>query len=177
MCITPCHRRAIKDAAYLLATADALPPTAPFSNTLTAGRSIPGMQLKASRSISLNVSFFNILFVQAHGLFWRNPFTASPEKCRCAELVDAAVLLATHASMHAVGYSLLGAQELGLKMLDWMWARGWDDVHGGLFYFRLYKHPRVSGMKYQCVPKSFDIVCVPQGRARQTSTRVSCIGR
>jgi hypothetical protein len=27
-------------------------------------------------------------------------------------------------------------QELGLKMLDWMWARGWDSEHGGLFYFR-----------------------------------------
>lgn len=27
-------------------------------------------------------------------------------------------------------------QELGLKMLDWMWARGWDEEHGGLFYFR-----------------------------------------
>lgn len=27
-------------------------------------------------------------------------------------------------------------QELGLKMLDWMWARGWDEDHGGLFYFR-----------------------------------------
>ena len=21
-------------------------------------------------------------------------------------------------------------------MLDWMWARGWDEEHGGLFYFR-----------------------------------------
>jgi len=21
-------------------------------------------------------------------------------------------------------------------MLDWMWTRGWDDQHGGLFYFR-----------------------------------------
>jgi len=25
---------------------------------------------------------------------------------------------------------------LGCRMLDWMWARGWDDRHGGLFYFR-----------------------------------------
>ncbi|MFM8272592.1 MAG: AGE family epimerase/isomerase [Gemmata sp.] len=25
---------------------------------------------------------------------------------------------------------------LGLTILDWMWARGWDDEHGGLFYFR-----------------------------------------
>ena len=26
--------------------------------------------------------------------------------------------------------------EMGLKMLDWMWKRGWDEKHGGLFYFR-----------------------------------------
>ena len=26
--------------------------------------------------------------------------------------------------------------ELGCKMLDWMWARGWDTGHGGIFYFR-----------------------------------------
>jgi N-acylglucosamine 2-epimerase len=26
--------------------------------------------------------------------------------------------------------------ELGCMILDWMWARGWDDEHGGLFYFR-----------------------------------------
>jgi N-acylglucosamine 2-epimerase len=26
--------------------------------------------------------------------------------------------------------------QLGLRMLDWMWKRGWDDEHGGLFYFR-----------------------------------------
>lgn len=26
--------------------------------------------------------------------------------------------------------------ELGCKMLDWMWARGWDPGHGGIFYFR-----------------------------------------
>lgn len=25
---------------------------------------------------------------------------------------------------------------LGVTMLDWMWARGWDEEHGGLFYFR-----------------------------------------
>jgi N-acylglucosamine 2-epimerase len=25
---------------------------------------------------------------------------------------------------------------LGCRMLDWMWTRGWDDQHGGLFYFR-----------------------------------------
>lgn len=27
-------------------------------------------------------------------------------------------------------------QQLGLNMLDWMWHRGWDPTHGGLFYFR-----------------------------------------
>lgn len=26
--------------------------------------------------------------------------------------------------------------QLGCKMLEWMWARGWDEEHGGLFYFR-----------------------------------------
>jgi N-acylglucosamine 2-epimerase len=26
--------------------------------------------------------------------------------------------------------------ELGCQMLDWMWERGWDKEHGGLFYFR-----------------------------------------
>ncbi|MDX1930339.1 MAG: AGE family epimerase/isomerase [Pirellulaceae bacterium] len=26
--------------------------------------------------------------------------------------------------------------QLGCDMLDWMWARGWDDEFGGLFYFR-----------------------------------------
>ena len=34
---------------------------------------------------------------------------------------------------------LRGDQELvqtGLTMLDWMWERGWDPEHGGLFYFR-----------------------------------------
>ena len=25
---------------------------------------------------------------------------------------------------------------LGCSMLDWMWARGWDEKHGGIFYFR-----------------------------------------
>ena len=25
---------------------------------------------------------------------------------------------------------------LGLAILDWMWPRGWDEEHGGLFYFR-----------------------------------------
>lgn len=25
---------------------------------------------------------------------------------------------------------------LGCRMLDWMWRRGWDEEHGGLFYFR-----------------------------------------
>ncbi len=27
-------------------------------------------------------------------------------------------------------------RELGCKMLDWMWERGWDKEYGGLFYFR-----------------------------------------
>ena len=27
-------------------------------------------------------------------------------------------------------------RELGCAMLDWMWERGWDAEHGGLFYFR-----------------------------------------
>jgi N-acylglucosamine 2-epimerase len=26
--------------------------------------------------------------------------------------------------------------DLGLKMLDWMWERGWDEEYGGIFYFR-----------------------------------------
>jgi N-acylglucosamine 2-epimerase len=26
--------------------------------------------------------------------------------------------------------------KLGCTILDWMWARGWDEEHGGLFYFR-----------------------------------------
>jgi N-acylglucosamine 2-epimerase len=26
--------------------------------------------------------------------------------------------------------------QLGLTILDWMWHRGWDEQHGGLFYFR-----------------------------------------
>lgn len=25
---------------------------------------------------------------------------------------------------------------LGCRMLDWMWRRGWDEEHGGVFYFR-----------------------------------------
>ena len=32
--------------------------------------------------------------------------------------------------------------ELGCRMIDYMWKRGWDDVHGGLFYFRdVYNKP------------------------------------
>lgn len=27
-------------------------------------------------------------------------------------------------------------RRMGLQILDWMWARGWDDEFGGLFYFR-----------------------------------------
>jgi N-acylglucosamine 2-epimerase len=31
---------------------------------------------------------------------------------------------------------------LGCDMLDWMWARGWDEEHGGIFYFRdVYETP------------------------------------
>ena len=26
--------------------------------------------------------------------------------------------------------------DLGLKMLDWMWVRGWDTEHGGILYYR-----------------------------------------
>ena len=33
---------------------------------------------------------------------------------------------------------------LGCTILDWMWARGWDDEHGGLFYFRDVHHRPVS---------------------------------
>lgn len=30
----------------------------------------------------------------------------------------------------------------GLDILDWMWARGWDDAYGGILYFRdVYGHP------------------------------------
>jgi N-acylglucosamine 2-epimerase len=29
-----------------------------------------------------------------------------------------------------------GLVQLGTTMLDWMWRRGWDEEHGGLFYFR-----------------------------------------
>jgi N-acylglucosamine 2-epimerase len=32
--------------------------------------------------------------------------------------------------------------ELGCKMIDYMWNRGWDEQHGGLFYFRdVYNKP------------------------------------
>jgi N-acylglucosamine 2-epimerase len=32
--------------------------------------------------------------------------------------------------------------ELGRTILDWMWPRGWDPVHGGLLYFcDVYGHP------------------------------------
>lgn len=27
-------------------------------------------------------------------------------------------------------------EQLGSSMVDWMWRRGWDEEHGGLFYFR-----------------------------------------
>jgi N-acylglucosamine 2-epimerase len=27
-------------------------------------------------------------------------------------------------------------RRLGCQILDWMWARGWDEEYGGLFYFR-----------------------------------------
>jgi N-acylglucosamine 2-epimerase len=42
---------------------------------------------------------------------------------------------------------LRGDQRLiqtGLTMLDWMWARGWDEEHGGIFYFRDVRHLPVS---------------------------------
>ena len=26
--------------------------------------------------------------------------------------------------------------KMGCQMLDWMWARGWDEEHGGIYYFR-----------------------------------------
>ncbi|MCP5517778.1 MAG: AGE family epimerase/isomerase [Verrucomicrobiales bacterium] len=29
-----------------------------------------------------------------------------------------------------------GLVRLGTTILDWMWVRGWDEEHGGLFYFR-----------------------------------------
>ena len=35
-------------------------------------------------------------------------------------------------------------QQLGLGMLDWMWHRGWDPDHGGLFYFRDVHHKPVQ---------------------------------
>ncbi len=32
--------------------------------------------------------------------------------------------------------------DLGLRILDYMWERGWDEEHGGIFYFRdLHGHP------------------------------------
>lgn len=34
--------------------------------------------------------------------------------------------------------------ELGLSILDCMWERGWDSVHGGLFYFRDLHHRPVQ---------------------------------
>lgn len=34
--------------------------------------------------------------------------------------------------------------ELGCQMLDWMWQRGWDEEHGGLFYFRDVYHKPVQ---------------------------------
>jgi N-acylglucosamine 2-epimerase len=33
---------------------------------------------------------------------------------------------------------------LGCQMLDWMWQRGWDEEHGGLFYFRDVFHQPVQ---------------------------------
>ena len=39
-----------------------------------------------------------------------------------------------HEARHRGGDADLTA--LGTTMLDWMWRRGWDDEHGGLFYFR-----------------------------------------
>jgi len=42
--------------------------------------------------------------------------------------------------------------KLGCDMLDWMWARGWDEEFGGLFYFRDLHHKPVQeywhDMKY-----------------------------
>jgi len=34
--------------------------------------------------------------------------------------------------------------KLGCEMLDWMWKRGWDEEHGGLFYFRDVHHKPVQ---------------------------------
>jgi len=34
--------------------------------------------------------------------------------------------------------------KLGTDILDWMWARGWDLEHGGIYYFRDVKHLPVS---------------------------------
>lgn len=36
--------------------------------------------------------------------------------------------------------------ELGIRMLDWMWARGWDTEHGGLFSF-----VDLEGRPVQCI--------------------------
>ena len=33
---------------------------------------------------------------------------------------------------------------LGCKMLDYMWERGWDNEHGGIFYFRDVYHKPVQ---------------------------------
>ena len=30
--------------------------------------------------------------------------------------------------------------QTGLTILDWMWRRGWDEEHGGIFYFRDLRH-------------------------------------
>ena len=35
-------------------------------------------------------------------------------------------------------------QKLGLQILDWMWARGWDQQHGGILYFRDVQHKPVA---------------------------------
>jgi N-acylglucosamine 2-epimerase len=34
------------------------------------------------------------------------------------------------------GVEVRRLQKLGLQILDWMWARGWDREHGGILYFR-----------------------------------------
>jgi N-acylglucosamine 2-epimerase len=38
-----------------------------------------------------------------------------------------------HEARHRQDDALL---RLGCRMLDWMWQRGWDEEHGGLFYYR-----------------------------------------
>jgi N-acylglucosamine 2-epimerase len=35
-------------------------------------------------------------------------------------------------------------QKIGLQILDWMWARGWDEQHGGILYFRDVKDKPVA---------------------------------